>query len=29
LTFRQSEVDKADLVRALEQILEQLQSEKT
>ena len=29
LTFRQSTVDKADLVRALEQILKQLKSEKT
>jgi hypothetical protein len=29
LTFRQSAVDKADLVRALEQILKQLRSEKT
>lgn len=29
LTFRQSAVDKADLVRALEQILKQLKSEKT
>jgi ParB family chromosome partitioning protein len=29
LTFRQSEVDKTDLVRALEQILKQLKAEKT
>jgi ParB family transcriptional regulator, chromosome partitioning protein len=29
LTFRQSEVDKADLVRALEQILKQLRAEKS
>jgi ParB family chromosome partitioning protein len=29
LTFRQSEVDKMDLVRALEQILKQLKAEKT
>jgi len=29
LAFRQSEVDKADLVRALEQILKQLKAEKT
>jgi len=29
LTFRQSEVDKSDLVQALEQILKQLKAEKT